>query len=163
RESSVLKVTEDEVREAVERGLADTKRNPTARPAEAKLDPAQIKPIADLREKKKREWQIHQFRCRPRILPNPFRARDLNIFGFLKEFLNEVQARYGDYLLFASTDEVLLYSDSPDLLEQIRLLATQRGIQLEVESKKKNLVEAVTKLSRDWRAESPPPPVDTIK
>jgi len=163
RKSSALKVAEEEVRRAVDQGLAAAERSRATQPAEANLDPAQIKPVADLREQKKREWRIHQFRCRPRILPNPFRARDLNIFGFLKEFLNEVQARFGDHLLFASTDEVLLYSDSPDLLEQIRLLAAPRGIQLEVDSKKKNLIEADTKLSRDWRAESPPPPVDTIK
>ena len=118
RESSVFKVSEQEVRDAAARGISALK---------------------ELRERKKREWQIHLIRCRLSALAFPFRARDLNVFSLVHEFLKEVHGQLGNNLLFASNEELILYGDDLTILDELRELAFPRGIRLDIETKRESL------------------------
>jgi len=118
RQSSSLAVRDQEIEAAARRG-------PQA--------------VADLREQKKKEWQLYLLRCRLRLLGNPYRARDMNIFALVEEFLDDVSARLGDNLLFASTQELLLYCDDLKILAELSALATPRGILLHVERDRQRL------------------------
>lgn len=91
-----------------------------------------VQAVAGLREQKKREWHLYLFRCRLHILTNPFRARDMNIFALLEEFLAEASAQLGDNTLYASAEELILYSDDVDILNELTSLAAPRGIVLEI-------------------------------
>lgn len=88
--------------------------------------------VADLRKRKTQEWQLHLLHCRVRLLTNPFRARDLNVFDALQEFLQDVSRRLGDRVLFSSGEELFLYSDNLDVLTDLRDLAAPRGVALEI-------------------------------
>ena len=111
RQASTLAVTDEEARTAADHG---------------------VQGVGDLLKRKCQEWRLHLLHCRVRLLTNPFRARDLNIFAALQEFLAEVNGTLGDNVLFSSTEELLLYSDTLDVLTSLRQLAAPKGIVLEV-------------------------------
>jgi len=110
--SRFLSITEDEVAHAARGGW---------------------KSVADLRQQKQAKWQIHLLRCRPRLLSSPFRARDLNVFASLQEFLTEVSNRHTDRVLFLAGEEILLYSDDLRIIDDLSALAADRAIALEID------------------------------
>lgn len=112
RQANTLQVEEQELREAAAGG---------------------VNSVNALRERKKQDWQIHLVRCRPRLLVNPFRARDLNVFDALDQFIGEAAKLFADHILFAGTEELLLYSDNLRVLDDLRRVAEPLGIALEVE------------------------------
>jgi hypothetical protein len=125
--SALLHVSEEEVGNAASRGAGG---------------------VSDLRERKQREWQIHLIRCRPRLLTNPFRARDLNIFACLEEFLEAAGAKLGDNILFAGAEELLLCCDDLKILDDLMALAARHGIALDIEKKRQRLDMANLKFKR---------------
>jgi hypothetical protein len=95
--------------------------------------------VADLRERKKLEWHLYLILCRPRLLANPFRARDMNSFACLQEFLQEVSGLFADKLLFASTEQLLFCSDDLKILDDLRALAAPRSIALDIVRKRERI------------------------
>lgn len=139
QKSSSLNVSEEEVQDAVSRGkLAVRSRIGVLNPGQ-QTDIARLQPIMELRERKKREWHIYLLRCRLSPLAYPFRARDLNVFSLIDEFLKDVRTRFSDNLLFASSEEIVLYADELAILTDLEELAFPRGIWLDVEKKRERL------------------------
>jgi hypothetical protein len=126
RLSKVLSLTDEEVHSAASRGVPG---------------------VDDLRTRKKQEWQLHMLHCHIRLLTNPYTARDMNVFDALQEFLSEVTEKLGDKVLFASSGELLLYSDSVDVLSEMREYAAPRGIVLDVRRERWQVKD----LSADFR------------
>ncbi len=120
RQSQVLSLTDDEARAAAARGVGG---------------------VAELRKRKCQDWQLHILYCHVRLLTNPFRARDMNAFDALQEFLSEVTERLGDRILFSSSEELLLYSDSRDILEELRELSAPKGIALQVRRDRQRVMD----------------------
>ena len=101
-----------------------------------------VQGVAALRQRVEQEWQLHIVKCRPRLLVNPFRARDLSVFACLEEFLQDLRTRLEDNLVFASPEEFVVLSDDPGILEQLQSLAASRSIWLEISRKKEQLKDA---------------------
>ncbi|MGH9453151.1 MAG: hypothetical protein ACRD2O_04185, partial [Terriglobia bacterium] len=120
RNARMVSVTDEEVERAASRGF---------------------EAVARLREQKKREWHLHTIRCRIQMLISPFRARDMNAFECLGQFLQQVRRQLADNLLFSDAEELLLYSDDMTVLDEISRLAAPANIAFEVSSDRQRLDE----------------------
>lgn len=94
-----------------------------------------------LTKTKSEQWQIYLMLCELNFNQQPFRARDLNIFELLEETINNIIKKFPDNILFASSDELLIFYDESSVFDQIKNEAFKNGFWLSTVWVKKALAE----------------------
>lgn len=80
-----------------------------------------VEAVFKLTDKKSREWKMNLARFKFYFNQNPFRVRDLSIFDLLNETISEIKRKFSDNVLFASTDEILMFYDEHDkVMNEVR-------------------------------------------
>jgi len=109
------------------------------------VDSAELIPelgkIHALTVSKSNKWQIYFMLCKLNFNQQPFRARDLNIFELLEDTMNAIAERFHDNILFASSEEFLIFYDELSVFEEIRDIALKNGFWLSVERARISLTE----------------------
>lgn len=109
------------------------KNSPAYSISQSEMDGKDVKQMEDLRKDiTSKKWQLMVARCKFRFLQNPYRARDLNIFGRLEDLMKGISDCYPDNLLFKTSNEVLLVLSNKEELEDIRNKANKKGFWVEV-------------------------------
>lgn len=90
---------------------------------------------------KSNKWQIYLMLCKLNFSQQPFRARDLNIFELLEDTMNAIAERFRDNILFAGSDELLIFYDELSVFEEIKDIALKNGFWLSTVWVKKALSE----------------------
>ncbi len=90
---------------------------------------------------KSNKWQIYLMLFKLNFNQQPFRARDLNIFELLEDTMNAIAERFHDNILFASSDELLIFYDEMSVFEEIKDIALRNGFWLSVEQARITLTE----------------------
>jgi hypothetical protein len=93
-----------------------------------------VEGVSKLTERKSREWKLYLARFKFYFNQNPFRARDLNIFDFLRETITEIEKIFPDNILFASSNEILMFYDNHnEVMDKIRDIAIKNSMFLSIE------------------------------
>src|SRR3990172_211155 len=91
---------------------------------------------------KSREWKIYLARLKFSFSQNPFRVRDLNILDLLKETTSEINKLFPDNILFASSNEILMfYDDHKTVMDKIRSIAASNRLYFSVEYSQRPIEE----------------------
>ena len=107
---------------------------------DTELIPEQGK-MFDLTKGKTKQWQVYLMLCKLNFSQQPFRARDLNIFELLEDTMNAIAERFRDNILFAGSDELLIFYDELSVFEEIKDIALKNGFWLSTVWFKKALSE----------------------
>jgi hypothetical protein len=92
----------------------------------------ELKKMEILTKTKSEQWQIYLMLCKLHFNQQPFRARDLNIFELMEDTINNISKKFSDNILFASSDELLVYYDELSLFEEIKKEIFKNGFWLSV-------------------------------
>jgi hypothetical protein len=110
--------------------------------SQSELDGKDIKQMEDLRKEiTSKKWQLMIARCKFHFLQKPYRARDLNVFGQLKDLMEEICSSYPDNVLFKTSDELLLFLTGEEQLSDITSRAQQKGFWVEIVKNRRFLNE----------------------
>lgn len=86
-----------------------------------------VEDVFKLTANKSREWKICLARFKFSFSQNPFRVRDLNILDLLKETTSEINKLFPDNILFASSNEILMfYDDHKTLMDKMYSIVNNR-------------------------------------
>jgi hypothetical protein len=100
-----------------------------------------LEKVSALTKTKSEQWQIYLMLCRLNFNQQPFRARDLNIFELLEETINNIIKKFPDNILFANSDELLIFYDESSVFDQIKDEVFKNGFWLSAVWVKKALAE----------------------
>lgn len=101
----------------------------------------ELEKMSTLTKIKSEQWRIYLMLCKLNFNQQPFRARDLNIFELLEETINQVVKKFPNNILFATSDEILIFYDELSVFEEIKNEAFKNGFWLSTVWVKKALAE----------------------
>ena len=79
------------------------------------------------------KWKVTVLKVRIHFPQNPVRAKDMNVFKLLEEFIKGVKEQFPDNVMFSTSSELLLVSPlESNLLEYVENRAEEFGFWLEL-------------------------------
>lgn len=84
------------------------------------------------RSKYYERWQLVVARCKFNFLQRPYRVRDLNIFGALRDLMEEISTSYPDNVVLGTSNELLIIFSDEAQLSNIAAMSHQKGFWVEV-------------------------------
>ncbi|HEC88519.1 MAG TPA: hypothetical protein ENI52_04290 [Thermoplasmata archaeon] len=81
------------------------------------------------------KWKITVLKVKIHFPQNPVRAKDMNVFKLMEEFIGDIKKRYPDNVMFSTSNELLILSPvESNLLEYMENRAEKFGFWLEIKS-----------------------------
>lgn len=101
------------------------------------------------RSKYYERWHLIVSKCKFHFLQKPYRVRDLNIFGALRDLMGEISTSYPDNVLLGTSNELLIILSDEAQLSNIAAISHQKGFWVEVIQSRGRLSELKPILSKE--------------
>jgi len=89
--------------------------------------------ISNLMNKVQNTWKLTILKCKIHFPQSPVRAKDMNVFKVLGDFVEELKDEFQDNVMFSTSDELLFVAPvNSNVLEQIKTRAKEVGFWLDI-------------------------------
>lgn len=89
--------------------------------------------VSNLINKARNTWKLTVLKCKIHFPQNPVRAKDMNVFKILENFVGDIKTKFQDSVIFSTSNELLLVSPlESNVLEYIKGRTKEFGFWLDV-------------------------------